>query len=116
VSDDGGISGVVDWEFTRLGAHWADLSQMLRFASTDALEDALGEGYEAGVGSPLAANLKRIARGYDLARIAVGVSNADWSGPDAPSWVALMMEGLASYIENGDPSAIRVAAPGLLDI
>ena len=113
VGESGSVSCLVDWEFARLSNKWADLSQMLRFASNDALEDTLGAGYATV--SPLPPQWKRIARGYDLARIAVGLANGNAASPDFDDWL-LLVRGLTESLERGDVSLIRQAAPRLLDI
>ena len=113
VGEEDALSAIVDWEFTRIGNPWADVSQMLRFAPDDAQEDALGAGYFAGRLMP--GNWKRVARGFDLARIAVGLLSAKTSDSDYDDWFGLL-SGLGRFLREGDARAIRSSAWRLLDI
>jgi len=110
-ASDGRLVGIIDWELSTIAPRWSDLSQMLRFAATDALEERLASGYRAV--HPLPRDWTRAARAYDASRIALGLAGAPAGGADEPHW-RRHAEACLAYLDRGDPTHARRTGHALL--
>lgn len=112
VRNDGLVAAVIDWELARISVPVCDLAALLRFTSTTRLERAVLAAY-AAPSSP--SYMAKIARCFDLARVGVGLSSADWSADDIPAWVDFL-NGCADYVLDGRRiQHLRMAAAKLLN-
>ena len=112
VRNAGVVAAIVDWELARVSVPVCDVAAILRFTMTTRLERTALKAYSTRR-SP--SHVAKIARCFDLARVGVGLSSADWSADDIPKWVDFL-NGCADYVLDGrQVRRLRKAAARLLN-